>query len=190
MARPRSEKARQAVLSAMRRSLAAHGYEAVTMEGLAAEAGVAKQTIYRWWLSKAAILGEALLEGDLPGLHDAPAFTRDLEGDLRAWFRMVAERQQDAEIVAVARALIVVTATDPSLGAALNERLAAPIRNWVVSRLMAAVEAGEVREGVEVSAVAEQLLAIASYGTLLGRPLDPEQIDAVVDVLVRGLRVP
>lgn len=50
----------------MRAAVTAGGYEAVTIEGLAADAEVSKQTIYRWWPSKAAILGEALLEGSFP----------------------------------------------------------------------------------------------------------------------------
>ena len=70
----------------MRRALAADGYEAVTIEGLAESAEVSKQTIYRWWPSKAAILGEALLEGDLPGADPAVAMTDDIRADLQAWF--------------------------------------------------------------------------------------------------------
>ena len=73
----------------MLRALAADGYAAVTIEGLAAEAGVSKQTIYRWWPSKAAILGEALLEGSLPGGDVEVPFTDDLAADLRAWFTAV-----------------------------------------------------------------------------------------------------
>ncbi|WP_235201561.1 TetR/AcrR family transcriptional regulator [Microbacterium sp. CH12i] len=55
MPRLRSEKARQSVMAAMRAAVTSDGYESVTIEGLAAEAGVSKQTIYRWWSSKAAI---------------------------------------------------------------------------------------------------------------------------------------
>ena len=51
--RPRSETARKAVLRAALRLVAAHGYRALTIEGIAAAAGVGKQTIYRWWPSKA-----------------------------------------------------------------------------------------------------------------------------------------
>ncbi|WP_433585519.1 TetR/AcrR family transcriptional regulator [Microbacterium hydrocarbonoxydans] len=181
MPRPRSESARQAVLEAMRAALSSSGYEAVTIEGLAEAAGVSKQTIYRWWPSKAAILGEALLEGSLPAI-DLP-MTDDLAADLRALFTV----QDDGETVALARALIAVTATDPELGVRLNERLAAPIREWTTERMARGVASGEVRADVEASVVADQLIALGSYGALLGVPLGQERADALSDLVLRGI---
>src|SRR5580698_2035927 len=52
----RSEEARQAVLEAADDLLAEIGFAAVTIEGIAARAGVGKQTIYRWWSSKTDVL--------------------------------------------------------------------------------------------------------------------------------------
>jgi AcrR family transcriptional regulator len=96
----------------MRRALGGEGYAAVTIEGLAAEADVSKQTIYRWWPSKAAILGEALLEGPIPGAEAAIPTTADLGADLRAWLSATAAELGQPEGVALARALIEVTAAD------------------------------------------------------------------------------
>lgn len=185
--RPRSEKARQSVLDAMRAALYDGRYEEVTIEGLADAAGVSKQTIYRWWGSKQAVLGEALLKGSVPGADVAVPFTDDLGADLRAWFSAMSVSLGDAEGVAVARALIAVTAADAELGLALNERLAAPIREWVSSRLAAAVEAGEVRADADAGVIADQFVAMSSYAALLGRPLSAEQVDATVRVLLRGI---
>ena len=185
--RPRSEKARQSVLDAMRAALSSHAYEAVTIEGLADAAGVSKQTIYRWWPSKAAILGEALLEGGLPGADVAMPFTADLAADLRAWFSEMSASLADADGVAIARALIVITASDPELGLALNEKLAAPIREWVSGRMALAVDAGDVRADADAAAIADQFVAMASYAALLGRPLGDERVDATVAVLLRGI---
>lgn len=185
--RPRSEKARQSVLDAMRAALTAGGYEAVTIEGLAESAGVSKQTIYRWWGSKAAILGEALVDGGLPGSDVAVPFSDDLGADLRAWFTAVSAGLADADGVAVARALIVVTASDPALGLELNEKLAAPIREWVSSRLALAVAAGDVRADVDAAGIADQFVAMASYAALLGRSLGDARVDTTVGVLLRGI---
>ncbi len=171
----------------MRRALAEDSYAAVTIEGLAAEAEVSKQTIYRWWPSKAAVLGEALLEGQLPGSDATVPMSADLEADLRALFGMLSEQQANVESVEVARALIAVTATDAELGAQLNERLAAPIREWVTTRLRLAREAGNVREDVDADAVADQFIAIASYAALLGQPLSDERVDAIVRMVMRGI---
>ncbi|GAA1537627.1 TetR/AcrR family transcriptional regulator [Microbacterium ginsengiterrae] len=173
------------MLESMRAALASGGYETVTIEGLAAEAEVSKQTIYRWWPSKAAILGEALLEGSLP--TPALPVTDDLAADLRSWFSTMSAEAGHAASVEVARALIAVTATDPELGAALNARLAGPIAEQIVARLAVAQEAGDVREDVDAAAVADQFIAVSSYSALLGRGLDEERVDAVVDVLMRGI---
>lgn len=188
--RPRSEKARQSVLDAMRAAVSSGAYESVTIEGLADAAAVSKQTIYRWWPSKAAILGEALLEGAVPGADVAVPFTADLGADLRAWFSAMSLSLGDAEGVAIARALIVVTASDAALGLALNERLAAPIRHWVRERLALAVADGEVRSDADAEVIADQFVAMASYAALLGRPLSDERVEATVRVLLRGIGDP
>lgn len=57
--RPRSESARTAVLHAVDDLLLEVGYAAMTMKGIAERAGVSRQTVYRWWSSKAEILLEA-----------------------------------------------------------------------------------------------------------------------------------
>jgi len=171
----------------MRRAIAGEGYAAVTIEGLAAEADVAKQTIYRWWPSKAAILGEALLEGSLPGGDVALAITDDLEADLRAWFSAASVGLGKPESVALARALIAVTATDPELGAALNERFASPIVRWVVARIAAAKEAGDVRADADAEAIADQFVATASYAALQGRALSEERVRVTVELLLHGI---
>jgi AcrR family transcriptional regulator len=57
--RPRSEQARRAVLEAVDDLLVDVGYAAMTMKGIAERAGVGRQTVYRWWSTKAEILVEA-----------------------------------------------------------------------------------------------------------------------------------
>lgn len=57
--RPRSEQAREAVLQAVDDLLVDVGYAAMTMKGIAERAGVSRQTVYRWWSTKAEILLEA-----------------------------------------------------------------------------------------------------------------------------------
>jgi AcrR family transcriptional regulator len=57
--RPRSESAREAVLHAVDDLLLEVGYAAMTMKGIAERAGVGRQTVYRWWATKAEILFEA-----------------------------------------------------------------------------------------------------------------------------------
>ncbi|WP_051762378.1 TetR/AcrR family transcriptional regulator [Microbispora rosea] len=70
------------ILNAALRLLAEKGYERLTIEGVAELSGVNKTTIYRWWPSKAALLGTALVEAQELGF-DVPD-TGSLRGDLHA----------------------------------------------------------------------------------------------------------
>ena len=77
----RSERARQAILDAAFRLSAERGYAQVTVEAIAASAGVGKQTIYRWWRSKGAVVLDALLQAAEPeiGFPDTGDIRADLE---------------------------------------------------------------------------------------------------------------
>lgn len=59
LGRPRSEQARAAVLHAVDDLLLEVGYSALTMKGIAERAHVGRQTVYRWWSTKAEVLFEA-----------------------------------------------------------------------------------------------------------------------------------
>ena len=61
--RRRSEHSHRAIVEATQALLVEQGYPALTIEGVATRAGVGKQTIYRWWPSRAALALEAYLAG-------------------------------------------------------------------------------------------------------------------------------
>lgn len=87
--RPRSEKARKAILDAARKLLAQMSMNELSIEAIAKKAKVGKTTIYRWWPSKAAVAMEAFLEQ--PGIQNivpttataAEAVERQLESLVR-----------------------------------------------------------------------------------------------------------
>ena len=58
--RPRSERARKAILEAAAELLLARGLSAVSMDAVAERAGVSKATIYRWWATKETLALDAL----------------------------------------------------------------------------------------------------------------------------------
>src|SRR6201991_1175938 len=99
----RNEQARLAVLHAADDLLAERGFAGLTIEGIAARAGVAKQTIYRWWPSKVDILLEAFLTDADEEL--TPPDTGDLAADLRAYLAGLARFLTAADAGAVFRAL-------------------------------------------------------------------------------------
>src|SRR5437764_10050904 len=83
--RPRSEEARRAILDGAVDLVEDLGYGQVTMEAIARRAGVSKQTVYRWWPTKAALVLEALNEG-AAAIAPFPD-TGSFEGDVRAFVR-------------------------------------------------------------------------------------------------------
>ena len=112
--RPRSEPARQAVLHAVDDLLVDVGYAAMTMKGIAERAGVGRQTVYRWWSTKAEILLEACAEDAAEALTTAPGpdellrYVRSLSGFLQepaglAYRALVGEAQHDPAVRALVR---------------------------------------------------------------------------------------
>lgn len=91
--RPRDEAAHAAILEAARGIVAEAGYGAVTIEAIAARAGVGKQTIYRRWPSKGAVLLDALLDrGRALPPPDSGNPRRDLEDYLTLVVEEIAAR--------------------------------------------------------------------------------------------------
>lgn len=84
--RPRSEHSHEAILDAVLKVLEDEGYGALTIEGVAREAGVGKQTIYRWWKCRAELVLEAYANhtsSKIP-LPDKGSLRADLEAFLTA----------------------------------------------------------------------------------------------------------
>ncbi|SEL95103.1 DNA-binding transcriptional regulator, AcrR family [Streptacidiphilus jiangxiensis] len=81
--RPRSADAHRAVLDAALALAVRDGYAAVTMKAIAEEAGVGRQTVYRWWPTRGAVLIEAM--GEIGAAHGAPPASGDPVADLRVF---------------------------------------------------------------------------------------------------------
>ena len=77
----------QEIFNATLELLADKGYDGLTIEEVALRSGVNKTTIYRWWPSKAALLGAALLDAPLLGFEMPD--TGSLRGDLESLVRAV-----------------------------------------------------------------------------------------------------
>ncbi|HEX4058669.1 MAG TPA: TetR/AcrR family transcriptional regulator [Galbitalea sp.] len=136
LGRPRSDAARIAVLHAVDDMLVEEGYAAMTMKGVAARAGVGRQTVYRWWNSKAEILLEAVKEDARDELaigpgESTPAEYRDFlarvsrfltESPAGAAYRaLVGEAQHDAKVAELIRGSdVLVEAAVPVLKRAID----------------------------------------------------------------------
>ncbi len=76
--RPRSEKARQAILRSTLKLLGENGFSDLTIEEVAGRAAVGKATVYRWWPNKGALIADAFASSTKRKLHfpDTGRFAR------------------------------------------------------------------------------------------------------------------
>lgn len=160
------------------------GYDALTMEGLVADTGIAKRTLYRWWPSKASVVADAILGGFIEVPRNPVPRTADVWDDLRAWLTVVstAMRGPYGEVL---RASTAIGATEPALGAKLAQAFAEPAHADVRARLAEAVRAGEISEGADLNAVIDVLMAVIVYVGATRQ--DVARIPAVVTLLRSGL---
>ncbi|MFI6678664.1 TetR/AcrR family transcriptional regulator [Kribbella sp. NPDC050470] len=187
----RSETSRQAILNTALDLVADIGYPKVAIEMIASTAGVGKQTIYRWWPSKGALLFDAFLtlagtpDGELAALPD----TGDLAADLKLVLNATVEDLDNPRYRQTMRALHTEIVHDPALAADYHERLDGPMREVKKDRLRAAQQAGQISKDADLD-VAVDLI----FGPILNRwlqqtgPLTPEYVDTLVDTVLCGLQ--
>ncbi|MFE4975225.1 TetR/AcrR family transcriptional regulator [Kitasatospora sp. NPDC056651] len=187
----RSERSRTAVLTAAAALVAEIGYGRLTIEAIAARAGVGKQTIYRWWPSKGAVVFDALLAA---GEHEgglALPDTGDLAADLRAVLRPTSDELGDPDTDRTYRALAAEILNDPALHTEYRTRLLDPLLDVTRDRLRSAREAGQIAPDADLDLAVELL-----YGPLYYRwqyrlgPLTHEHADRLVDAALRALNPP
>jgi AcrR family transcriptional regulator len=171
--------ARQAVLEAADNLLVEIGFAAVTVEGIAARAGVGKQTIYRWWKSKTDVLLDAFLEDAAQHLN--PPDTGNLEADLRAHLHQCARFFERSDAGAVFRALIGEAQHDAVLAQQLRSKYLDQQQTRDRLLLDRAVERGEVRADLDIDTIMDVLMAPIHYRILVtGQPVTRPFTDKLV----------
>jgi AcrR family transcriptional regulator len=192
----RSEKSRRAIYDAALALVGEVGYPKTTIEGIAARAGVGKQTIYRWWSSKADVLMEAFLDlaeqaneqaGGEPGDHALPD-TGDLAADLKLVLRATVDELLDPRFEVPSRALAAEGVVNEEMGRAVVARLLEPSLQLYVDRLRAAQDAGHVRPDVDPRIALELFVSpLAQRWLQRTGPISHEYTDALVDYALYGL---
>ena len=183
----RSESARLAILTATARQFAERGYDSLTMEGIAAEAKVGKQTIYRWWPSRTALVADALAEGLIMPDWFVPADSGDIRADLEEWVQNVVDFIRQPGHDGLLRSLVVAAAEDEAVALRLNERLG--VLQFLGERMRRAVEAGEL-DAQPVEDLVEALLGAVVVRALRRAPLDDGFALRLVGTLLGPARQP
>ncbi len=185
--RPRSERAREAILSAAAELLLARGLEAVSMDAVAERAGVSKATIYRWWPTKETLALDALYrewDAARPRTRETGSLRGDLLSLLRPWVRLVGKRPYGRVIAA----LITEAQSDPTFAEQYRERFIEPRRDQARPILRRAIERGELPATTDVELALDLFYGPLYHRLLHGHaPLTDRFVRDLVDTALAGL---
>ncbi len=181
--RARNPHTHQAILDATVELLAEIGYQDLSIERVAARAGVGKATIYRWWNSKSALILEAMEHG-MP--LDTPPHTGDPHADLRSTIQTAAHMYADTAAGATVPALVADVRSDPAAAERLRQFLR-PRRDAAREVLHNAAAVGTLPADVDIETVIDLYLGAIYYRKLVrGLDIDDRMIDQLVALVLDG----
>ncbi len=144
--RPRSEKARKAVIRATLKLLERVGFNELSIEAVAARAGVGKATVYRWWANKAELVISAFASAVDKELRfpSAGPVLESIHEQMKRW--VVIFQSPLGQIVAT---VIGAGQSDPEILKAFRTYWVEPRRIEVRNSLKQAVKNGEIRADLD-----------------------------------------
>ena len=176
--RPRDPHVDAAARRAALDLLVEEGFARMSMEGVAARAGVGKAAIYRRWDNKTALVLDAVHELLSPHLGDWP-HTDDIRADLEAIYRLFMERVMGTE-GGMMRAVASEMARYPEMAKMIKEQFVACRKADLVERIRSAQAGGELPAG-DTELMAEVGFAIIFHRALLSdAPLSAELPERLV----------
>jgi AcrR family transcriptional regulator len=187
--RPRSAEAHSAIIASTLAILAELGFERMSIEAIAAHAGVGKTTIYRRWKTKEDLVADAL-----DSVKPLPA--RPDSGDLRADIAAIAESFAASVRAPLGRhviALIINTLTsNPALAELYWQRFGALKNDALRGVLERAQARGEIRASADLDALLDLLSGYVLYQLLVKPPSQAfhASIARVLDTLFQGVAEP
>lgn len=183
--RKRSPEKDAAILTAALELLASQGYVRMTLDQVAAAAGVSKSTIHLRWKSKGNLVTAALESVRMTG---APAAAGDPRSELVAILEDFAATVQGVKGMALIGTCLAEEAHHPDLLALLRERTVLPRRALLRAALERAREIGEVRPDADLEAAVSALLGPFYADYLAGRGGRPGWASDAVELVLSGLR--
>jgi AcrR family transcriptional regulator len=182
--RPRSDRAREAILDATLGELTDHGFLGLGIEAIAQRAGVAKTTIYRWWPDKVALALDALRH--LPELPESD--TGSLVGDLDLLRRDLLELLASTSLGSVLPVLIAERRRRSEHQMAIDEYMRERSMPWARA-VERAIGRGELPAGIDAELVALLLAAPLTHSILFtDEPLGERAWAEAIAITLAGIR--
>jgi AcrR family transcriptional regulator len=184
--RPRRASARPAIVEATLELLAERGFQAATIEAIAARAGVGRNTIYRRWSSKEELIADALheLTAELD-VHEGD----DLYGLLLDWIQDFARVFSDPLFGRILPAVLGELQQNPDFAQVYSERVVRPRYDALLELLRQALARGELRRDADVEQIAD-LLAGPPFVRMLPVGLPPvtdHYAEELLETIWRGI---
>ena len=187
--RPRSQRARTAILGAASQLLQEQGLRNMSVDAVAERAGVSKATIYRWWPTKGILALDAFYD-EWTRVRGFTPDTGSLAGDLRSRAR-AAVRFATSAPGRPLRTLIAEAQSDPQLAEGYRTRVLEPLREQSREIFGRAIERGEIPLETPVEMVNDLLYGPLWMRLLLGHaPLDQRFADGIVDLVLAAVTAP
>ena len=176
----RNQHSHAAILDAAMAQLRGVGYQRMTISGVAAQAGVGKATVYRWWSSKAQLVVEAFsTRCDV----EAVAISGDLRVDVRALVQYVISVMTRTPLGQILPQLLVDLEDDAQARTNLAEWLGPP-RAGHRALLYSAASRADLPHDIDAELVLDLLGGTILWRTLLGRKPDARLVDQLTDLIV------
>jgi len=185
--RPRSETSRRSILVATGELLVEQGYDRLTLVDIAARAGVGKQTLYRWWPSKASLVADCVLENVVRFEPVVVAPETSALAAIRTWLDASRALLLQPDQAALFRGLSAAASTDESARAKLAERFTEPLIGGIDSALRNGIASGEIRMDVATEPLAELLIGAMMFTLMRGEPVGADWADGILDTITRGI---
>lgn len=187
--RPRSATADQAILETTIRLLGEQGYDAMSIEGIAAAAGVGKTTIYRRYPGKRDVVIAAIstLVATPTEPPDSGSTREDLVDLIREMLDLLFRTGIGYSMIGT---LLVKEREEPMLIQLFREHVIQPRYRLVSSVLRRGVERGELRSDLDPAVVLPMMIGSTFARHLAGLPEDDEWLNVMVDAMWSGIAAP
>ncbi len=183
--RPRSSEADQAILQTTLQLLVEQGYDAMSMEGVAAAAGVGKTTIYRRYPGKRELVVAAV--SSLANTLETYADSGDVRADLYKFVGQFHRILKARNLYSMLGTVLVKEREDPELIELFRSLVIYPRMEAMSDILRRGIERGDVRSDIQVEVITQMIAGSIFARHIAGQAEDDQWLQSVIDAIWLGI---
>ncbi|MEU8201820.1 TetR/AcrR family transcriptional regulator [Streptosporangium sp. NPDC049046] len=174
------------ILAAAVAELAETGYAGMSMGAVARRAGTGKAALYRRWSSKEEMVVDLI---DVVASRQVPVGgAGDLNGDVRAYVRAVADTLSDPAVMCIVLDLTAEAARNPELAEAFDTAIRQPRRAACERLLRSAMERGQLPADLDLDLALDLLVGLTQWRVLnTGRTVDDSCVETTSKLIIQAL---